>query len=136
MYTGYYAKAKHYTDCGLVPVAISLHPPIWFDGLRYPALSPSASILNGYRYGEFKGDVEQYVRRFTAEVLGHLDRDKVKMDLMRLTGTDCDKIVLLCFERPGDFCHRHIVASWLGNCTEYNVVRAGTPLPSKVSNFV
>ena len=53
MYTGYYAKAKHYADCGLVPVAISLHPPVWFDGLRYPLLAPSASILNGYLYQPF-----------------------------------------------------------------------------------
>lgn len=135
MYTGYYAKAKHYADCGLVPVAISLHPPVWFDGLRYPLLAPSASILNGYRYGNFKDDTGHYVRRFTEEILGRLDREKVKRDLTYLTGTDCTKIVLLCFERPGDFCHRHIVASWLGDCTEYEVAHAGTPM-TRVGNLV
>jgi hypothetical protein len=24
-----------------------------------------------------------------------------------------DNVILLCYEKPGDFCHRHIVADWL-----------------------
>jgi uncharacterized protein (DUF488 family) len=37
----------------------------------------------------------------------------VLLDLQKLAG---DKIpCLLCYEKPGDFCHRHIVAEWLHN---------------------
>jgi len=31
----------------------------------------------------------------------------------RLAGVDTDRIILLCYEKPADFCHRHIVADWL-----------------------
>lgn len=25
-----------------------------------------------------------------------------------------DKCILLCYEKTGDFCHRHLLAEWLG----------------------
>jgi uncharacterized protein (DUF488 family) len=35
-------------------------------------------------------------------------------DLQKIANTkDTDKIILLCYEKPGDFCHRHLVADWL-----------------------
>ena len=45
------------------------------------------------------------MRHFYHEVLKNLDPNKVYSDL--------DNSVLLCYEQSYEFCHRHIVASWL-----------------------
>ena len=38
-----------------------------------------------------------------------------------MAGTE--DIALVCYEKPGDFCHRHLVADWLNEagyqCEEY-----------------
>lgn len=31
-------------------------------------------------------------------------------DILKELGEDA---VLLCYEKPGDFCHRHLVSQWL-----------------------
>ena len=33
----------------------------------------------------------------------------------------CDNIILLCYEKSGDFCHRHILADWLEENFGYKV---------------
>ena len=30
-------------------------------------------------------------------------------------------IALCCYEKPTDFCHRHLVAEWLNNNTDENI---------------
>ena len=111
MYTGYFAKEKKYRELGLVPVSISLYTPQWFNGAKYTKLSPNTSIL--FSYEEGKLDQDGYARRFINEVLNQLDYKAVIADLEVLTNTNQENIVLLCYEKASDFCHRHIVAEWL-----------------------
>lgn len=33
--------------------------------------------------------------------------------LRRVEGHGHDDIALICYEKPSDFCHRHLVAQWL-----------------------
>jgi uncharacterized protein (DUF488 family) len=47
-------------------------------------------------------------------------------DLQRITGIDdLNKVILICYEKPSDFCHRHLVAKWFIengiNCEEFSV---------------
>ena len=46
------------------------------------------------------------------ERLGVLDKESVLKNLEKLAGGR-EEIALVCYEKPGDFCHRHIVADWL-----------------------
>lgn len=39
--------------------------------------------------------------------------ENVLEDLANLAGGDLDKVILLCYEKPTDFCHRHLVADWI-----------------------
>ena len=72
------------------------------------------------------GDNEQYIKCFKEQVLNTLKADEVVFELIDtvyyLNGTDMD-IALVCYEKPGDFCHRHLVAEWLRengyDCEEY-----------------
>ena len=119
MKTGYYAKLKTYLDNGLVPVSIAGKCPAWYHGLEYKKLAPKWSFFNEWKNGSHKGDNLYYIEHFNTEVLSNLYREQVIKELETLAGTSQDRIILLCYEKPGDFCHRHLVAKWIGNCEEY-----------------
>ena len=113
MFTGYFAKLKEYEESGLVPVSIAAKTPDWYKGLEYKKLAPKWEFFNEWKNGSHKGDDGYYIQCYTEEVLSQLAGADVIRELKELAGVDTDRIILLCYEKPADFCHRHIVADWL-----------------------
>lgn len=121
MYTGYYANLKQYTKNGLVPVSISIYSPIALRNCmdRYEPLMPSNSLLRMYKDGDI--DERDYAELYMQSLSG-LSRKRVIDDLFNITNNKSP--VLLCYEKPSSFCHRHIVSEWLNesglvSCLEY-----------------
>jgi uncharacterized protein (DUF488 family) len=52
-------------------------------------------------------DNAQFIKLYKAQVLDRLDAAQV---LRELGGNN---LILLCWEAPGEFCHRRVVAAWL-----------------------
>lgn len=113
MYTGYYAKLKEYKQAGLIPVSIAGKAPDWYDGLEYKKLAPKWSFFSEWKYGSHKGDNEYYISQFDTKVLKETSVENVLADLANLSNGELDKVILLCYEKPTDFCHRHLVANWI-----------------------
>ena len=113
MYTGYYAQLKKYLADGLYPVSIAGKCPDWYHGAEYKKLAPKWSFFSEWKNGSHKGDNDYYTKNFYELVLNELDPAQVIKELEGFTGVSSDKIILLCYEKPGDFCHRHLVADWL-----------------------
>ncbi|MDV6237616.1 DUF488 family protein [Leptospira ellisii] len=62
--------------------------------------------------------IPEYTKRFN-EKLFKLDAVEVLEQLKELSqGKD---LALLCYEKPGDFCHRRLVAEWLERKTGIEV---------------
>ncbi len=101
MNTSYYAKYKG--DNG---VSIAAKCPHWFNGRQYKKLAPNYSLLMAYK-NNLINEVE-YTEQYYKEVLNNLDARQIYEEL----GEDA---VLLCWEKSGSFCHRHLVADWLRN---------------------
>lgn len=101
MNTSYYAKYK-----GDSAVSIAAKCPHWFTGRQYKKLAPSYHALMDYKNGKI--NEEQFTELYYAEVLNNLDAKRVYEELG-------ENSVLLCWEKSGSFCHRHIVAEWLQN---------------------
>lgn len=111
-------------------ISIAGKAPYWYSGAQYKVLAPKYWFFKKYKED---GDSDYYTLMFNAEVLGGLYQIQVIKDLCNLVGygryySDIyrDKnrhIVLLCYEKPKDFCHRHLVAEWLNKagfeCKEY-----------------
>lgn len=112
MYTGYFAMIKKYqqVDPTLIPVAITRFTPPWFKGPTYLPLAPSADLL--MRYKEKKVTIDQYIKEYTTYLYA-LDPITTLCDLS--VYGNLDKVVLCCYERSGEFCHRHLLSSWLSN---------------------
>lgn len=100
--TGYYAKAKTYSN----PVCISRVNKGGFPEI--PELAPASQILTSYKYVDKneKTYAESYGKQLDDVNWDSLCR---KVSKMLAYGP----ITLLCFEKPGDFCHRHAAAERL-----------------------
>jgi hypothetical protein len=72
----------------------------------YKPLCPTWKIIQDYKRQIISK--EEYTRIYIGYFLNNLDAAKVYQEL----GNDA---ILLCWERPNKFCHRHIVAEWLSN---------------------
>ncbi|MBQ6983012.1 MAG: hypothetical protein IJQ15_11365 [Synergistaceae bacterium] len=108
IYTSYYANRNLYNaPIGLRLIGISLKIPVWFKGGVFRHLAPTSEILN-------IKDKMIYTRRYREVVLSRLDPVRVYNVL--------DNSVLLCWESPEKFCHRHIVAQWLKEATGNKVM--------------
>lgn len=120
IYTSYFPKIKELEGNGIVPVAVCAKVPDWYSGLRYSQLAPSYDILMDFKRVH---DCEQYKLRYHREILDRLSAARV-VDALETLSSAAD-VALICYERPDDFCHRHLVADWLNHngfsCAEWGV---------------
>lgn len=107
IYTSYFTMANKIPST-LRKLSITSSKKITLDGC-IDALAPSWRLVFGYKNGTISQ--AEYVEQYNAQ-LAKLDPAIVP-----------DNSVLFCFEKPGDFCHRHLVAAWLRQhgipCVEY-----------------
>ncbi len=78
-------------------------------------LAPTQSIFNDYKTD---GDWTKYVTRFKVDVLPKIDwLEKLETweEKANKLNKHLDNIVLLCYEKPADHCHRHILAEHFEN---------------------
>lgn len=118
IYTNYFGNMRHIYDKekdNICFISICGKAPFWYKGIEYKKLAPKWSFFQGWKETR---DNDYYIKHFQEEVLDTLDKNNVIKDLSQLSqGKD---IVLLCYEKPNDFCHRHLVAEWLNkNVEEY-----------------
>ena len=122
IYTSYFAKLKSLPD-NIVPISICGKAPNWYKGLQYKKLAPKIQFFMKWKENH---DNDYYIKCFTEQVLDKLNATDVVLDLYKLSYgfiTGKYDICLICYEKPQDFCHRHLVADWLNkngfNCEEW-----------------
>ena len=81
-------------------VAISLGVPRGWRGARCPVLAPPRPLIKIM-------DEATFIPLYRAQVLDRLDPHKIIQDL------GGDDFIMLCWEAPGEFCHRRVVAAWI-----------------------
>ena len=107
IYTSYFAKLNKLPP-NVVPISICGKAPAWYNGLQYKKLAPKYSFFSEWKKN---GDNNYYIEHFNDEVLSTLSPQTVYNELLKLSGGK--DIALICYEKPTDFCHRHLVAEWL-----------------------
>lgn len=113
IYTSYFAKLRTLPQ-NIIPIAICAKLPAWYTGLHYKKLAPKYDALMQYKA---TGDFDTFKQQFYEQVLSHLAVDDILDDLASLAvsggATSNSEICLICYEKPTDNCHRHLVAEWL-----------------------
>lgn len=108
IYTTYFNNLVNLPD-NIVPISICGKPPYWWRGREYKKLAPKASFFNVWK---MTGNNDYYIKEFTRQVLDQLNPAEVVKELFEGVSPDC-AIALLCYEKPNEFCHRHLAAQWL-----------------------
>ena len=124
IYTSYFAKLKSLPD-NIIPISICGKAPDWYKGLQYKKLAPKYDFFMEWKKTH---DNDYYIKCFNEQILDKLNALTVMRDLVDLVNSTENhtgkEIALICYEKPSDFCHRHLVADWLRKnglqCEEWN----------------
>lgn len=117
IYTTYFAKIKSLPK-NVVPISICGKAPAGYKGLEYKKLAPKYDFFWKWKQ---TGDNEYYIKCYLEQVLAGLSVNDVVNELYAFAKASSDSeqeikdIALVCYEKPTDFCHRHLVSTWLYN---------------------
>ena len=122
IYTSYFAKLKSLPS-NVIPISICGKAPVWYTGIQYRKLAPKYDFFMKWKETH---DNDYYIEHFQKEVLDSLEiirvlhelhcllPEEVKIQIQSSVWSNTDwHIALICYEKPSDFCHRHLVADWL-----------------------
>ena len=106
IYTSYFGNAKMLKDNDIIIVGICCYPP---KNLKYniKEVAPTPEIL------DLRNSRNNYITAYNKMIL-FTDianfLNKIEQISQENDGKD---IALCCYEKPGDFCHRHLFADFL-----------------------
>ena len=101
LYTSYFGKRLKSDRL----VSIARGTPTWFKGKTVLSVAPSWDLVTGIKSGTITA--EEYADAYFKQL------DKLGEEKILLMFEDGD--ILLCYEKPEDFCHRHLLAKWLND---------------------
>lgn len=119
LYTSYFANPylKHVSPNTCL-ISITRFPPKNWTGPQFQTLAPSPELL---KHVKSTHDHEYYTQVFNSQ-LSILDHQMI-LDQIGSISNNSQIVILLCYETPQDFCHRHLVSQWLNSngitCEEY-----------------
>lgn len=126
IYTGYFGKYEEYLKAGLTAYSIARYTPTWWQGRtvgrELKELAPSEELLQGYKKGKIS------MTEYRLAYLNQLEHVKWQK-ILKLFDELNDELILLCYETPYKFCHRHILAEYLRDndieIWEWNTTKGG-----------
>lgn len=118
IYTSYFAQLRNLPK-DIIPISICSKAPVWYSGLQYKKLAPKYEFFTEWKKNH---DNDFYIKCFNEQVLSKLNSTDVVLELKKLAAgfahngdSTNPQIVLICYEKPEDFCHRHLVSMWLND---------------------
>lgn len=117
IYTSYFGNAKNLTRNGIRMIGVALGRPKFLPNVpQLRCVCPTPFMLTA------ACSMEEYLRRYD-EILSRLDAWGVMSQIQSLSGGR--DVALCCYEKPGDFCHRHLLAKWLTGKTGTEIMEYG-----------
>lgn len=104
IFTSYFGNLKALGSAGIMPISIARYSPKWYQGAKFPGVAPTSYMLSG------ACSHEEYLKKY-AEILDKLDASAIIRNIENFSGGR--DVALCCYEKPGDFCHRHLLSEWL-----------------------
>lgn len=109
IYTSYFAQLKKVKN----PISIALWKPKWYNGPELLSLAPTKNILNIWKSSnKTANDWQKYITSYNNDILAKLDINILLEEIKQIYPNE-NFVTLLCYEKPEDYCHRHIVSEWL-----------------------
>ena len=116
IYTSYFGNIKKIQEAGILPICIARGVPKFFHGISMQEFAPYSFMLSGNL------SREEYIDNYN-KILAKLNPTKSLQSIYVLAhGKD---VALLCYEKPTEFCHRHLLADWLEKATGQKIEEFG-----------
>ncbi|MDD3404956.1 MAG: DUF488 family protein [Paludibacteraceae bacterium] len=100
----------------MTPISVALWKPKFFNGASIIEVAPTHYMLSN------ACKMNEYLILYSSMLSG-LNAFKILERINELSeGKD---VALCCYEKPGDFCHRHLLAGWLTKETGVEIIEYG-----------
>ena len=114
IYTTYFGKVKQIkkdiSSENRILISIARKTPDDIELVKSNNLSPNAGLFNGYKKGLI--DEKEFIKQYLLQINSGLMRDWIDNLASRLICTKKD-VFFICYEKPDDFCHRHIFSKFM-----------------------
>lgn len=117
LYTSYFGKLSALKSVGIIPICIARGIPKFYNGPVLQSVAPYSWMLSD------RVSREEYIDAYFNKVLVGVDPQKFLHQCSAISGGH--DVALLCYEKPSDFCHRHLLAEWLESKTGIRVTEFG-----------
>ncbi len=107
IYTSNYARQSGNPKA----IGISLVIPEWYEGATQPSLAPTSDMVFSLKRDKKGYNKRKYIRDYI-DMLNNQNIDPFEL----IQNWDNDTM-LLCYESPNEFCHRHVLADWIKDRT-------------------
>lgn len=105
IYTSYFGNIRKLYVNNITPICIARGIPKFYRGEINQTVAPYSWMLSD------KVSRDEYIEAYFNQVLRNVDIGQFVGQLEKASkGKD---IALCCYEKPKDFCHRHLLAKWL-----------------------
>lgn len=103
VYTSYFSNRRNFPD-NFEVFSIVQYAPKWSKYRNIKDFAPSATLLRDYKRGDVTD--KEYTIRYMLE-MSRIDIESI------LKSIKSDNVIFVCYEKPNEFCHRHILRNIL-----------------------
>ena len=132
IFTSYFGNSRKLKEAGVNMICVAIGKPRFIAGIpQMLNVCPTRHMVSG------PCSREEYLKLYD-RILASQDANQVVKQIEMLSGGK--DVALCCYEKPGDFCHRHILAKWITEntgieITEFGVVEKKEPNYEQASLF-
>ena len=132
IFTSYFGNSRKLKEAGVNVICVAIGKPRFIAGIpQMLNVCPTRYMVSG------PCSREEYLKLYD-RILASQDANQVVEQIEMLSGGK--DVALCCYEKPGDFCHRHILAKWITEntgieITEFGVVEKKEPNYEQASLF-
>lgn len=123
IYTSYFGNSKALAQAGVMIVSVARWQPRFLTGLRTMLdVAPTVWMLKQATH-------EQYISSYK-DILSQTDAQLFLKRLEQMSGGR--DVALCCYEKPWEFCHRHMLSEFLTSQTGVEITEfptSATPPP-------
>lgn len=132
IFTSYFGNSRKLKEAGVNMICVAIGKPRFIAGIpQMLNVCPTRYMVSG------PCSHDEYLKLYD-RILASQDANQVVKQIEMLSGGK--DVALCCYEKLGDFCHRHILAKWITEntgieITEFGVVEKKEPNYEQASLF-
>lgn len=127
IFTSYFGNSRKLNEAGIMIICVAIGKPKFLNVPQMLNVCPTRRMVSG------PCSREEYLRLYD-NILASQDANKI-IEQIKLLGKGRD-VALCCYEKPEDFCHRHILAKWLTENTGIEIAEFGSTDKARTPTYI